>query len=166
MELLLVPILLQLGLEALLALRVLALEGVFGKEGGLLSCVLLRVPRLLVTLKLAWHHAAPPHVLVKTNLTFVSVLPCVTLLDVFLQIAFTGECLVTREGEILKVSGRRMVGAGVADAEVYAISVFLQVPSQGEALVAVRALVRARHLVYGLDVPSEVTLVIESFATG
>ena len=43
MELLLVPILLQLGLEALPALGVLALAGVLGKEGLLLHCVLLRV---------------------------------------------------------------------------------------------------------------------------
>ena len=43
MEFLLVPSPLQLGLEALPALGVLALEGVLGKEGGLLRCVLLRV---------------------------------------------------------------------------------------------------------------------------
>ena len=154
MELLLVPILLQLGLEALLALRVLALEGVFGKEGGLLSCVLLRVPRLLVTLKLAWHHAAPPHVLVKTNLTLVFVLPSVTLPDVILQMGFLCESLVARECVILEVSGWWMVGAGEADAEVYTISVSPHVLSLGEALVAVRALVGAGHLVDGLDVLS------------
>ena len=153
MELLLVPIPLQLGLEALPALRVLALEGVFGKEGGLLRCVFLRVLRLLVMLKLAWHHAAPPHVLVETDLTLVFVFPSVTLPDVFPQTAFLGENLVTRECEILEVSGRRMVGAGEEDAEVYTISVSPHVLSHSEALVAVRALVRAGHLVDGLDVP-------------
>ena len=93
-------------------------------------------------------------------------LPGVTLLDVSPQIIFSGENLVTRECEILEVSGRRMVVAGVADAEVYLISVFLQVLSQGETLVAVRAFVRARHLVDSLDVYSEVPLLAESFATG
>ena len=93
-------------------------------------------------------------------------LPGVTLLDVLLQVAFTAEYLVARECGLLEVSGRRMVVAGVADAEVYAIYVLLQGPSLGEALVAVRALVRAGHLVDGLDVPGEVTLRAESFATG
>ena len=153
MELLLVPIPLQLGLKALPALRVLALEGVFGKEGGLLRCVFLRVLRLLVMLKLAWHHAAPPHVLVETDLTLVFVFPSVTLLDVTLQRGFLGENLVTRECVILEVSRRRMVGAGVADAEVYGVLMFPHVSSHGEALAAVRALVRAGHLVDGLDVP-------------
>jgi len=94
------------------------------------------------------------------------VLPGVTLPDVSPQIIFSGENLVTRECEILEVSGRRMVGAGVADVEVYPLSVFLQVPSHGEALVAVRALVRAGHLVDGLDVLSEVTLLAENFTAG
>jgi len=165
-QLLLVARPLQLGLEALPALRVLALKGVLGKEGGLLRCVLLRVSRLLVTLKLIRRHAAPPHILVKTNLTLVQVFPCVTLLDVTSQMIFIGENLVTRECEILEVSGRWMVGAGVADAEVYTLSVYPHVNSPGEALAAVRALVRARHLVDGLDMLSEVHLLAESLATG
>ena len=166
MELLLVPILLQLGLEVLPALGVLALEGVLGKEGLLLHCVLLRVSRLLVPLKLIRHHAAPPHVLVQANLTLVSVLPGVTLPHVILQIIFPGENLVTRESEILEVSGRRMVGAGVADAEVDRVAMTLHVASLGEALVAVRALVRAGHLVDGLNVPVKVLFPAKSFATG
>jgi len=166
MELLLVPIPLQLGLEALTALRVLALEGVLGKEGGLLRCVLLRVSRHLVPLKLIRCHAAPPHILVETNLTLVQVFPSVTLLDVNLQTSFPGENLVTREREILKVSRRRMVGAGVADAEVDRLLVVPHVMSQCKALVAVRALVRAGHLVDGLDVLSEMPLLAESYAAG
>jgi len=166
MELLLVPIPLQLGLEALPALGVLALEGVLGKEGLLLRRVLLRVSRLLVPLKLIRRHAAPPHILVQANLTLVFVLPSVTLPDVILQLAFPGKNLVTREREILKVSGRRMVGAGVADAEVYPISMSPHGPGLGEALVTVRALVSARHLVDGLDVTVKVHLLAESFAAG
>ena len=50
MELLLVTRPLQLSLEPLSALRVLALEGVLGKKGLLLGGVLLRVLRLLVSL--------------------------------------------------------------------------------------------------------------------
>jgi len=91
MQLRLMPSPLHFGLEALPALGELALEGVLGKEGGLLRCVLLRVSRLLVPLKLIRLHAAPPHVLVETNLTLVLVFPSVTLPDVILQMAFCGE---------------------------------------------------------------------------
>ena len=153
MQLRLMPSPLHFGLEALPALGELALEGVLGKEGSLLRCVLLRVSRLLVLLKLTRHPAAPPHVLVETNLTLIFVFPSVTLLDVSLQTAFSCKCLVTRESEILEVSGRRMVGAGVADAEVYRVAMTLHIRSMGEALVTVQALVRAGHLVDGLDVP-------------
>ena len=166
MKLLLVPIPLQQGLEALPALGVLALEGVLGKEGLLLHCVLLRVSRLLVPLKLTRGHAAPPHVLVQANLTLVSVLPGVTLPHVILQFIFPGENLVARESEILEVSGRRMIGAGVADGEVDRVAMTLHVASLGEALVAVRALVRAGHLVDGLNVPVKVLFPAKSFATG
>ena len=166
MEFLLVPIPLQLGLEALPALGVLTLERVLGKEGGLLRCVLLRVSRLLVPLKLIRLHAAPPHVLVETNLTLVLVFPSVTLPDVILQMAFCGEYGLTRECEIFEVSGRRMVSAGEADAKVGRVAMTLRSKSCGEALVAVRALVRAGHLVDGLDVPVENLLLAEGFATG
>ena len=166
MELLLVTRPLHLSLEPLSALCVFALKGVLGKKGLLLGGVLLRMFRLLVSLKITRDHASPPHIVVETNLTLVFVLPGVTLLDVSPQITFGGESLVTRECEILKVSGWRMVGAGVADAEVDTISVSPHVLSHSEALVAVWALVRARHLVYGLDVLTEVLLRAASFATG
>ena len=100
MQFLLVTRPLHLSLKPLQALCVFAHKGVFGKEGVLLGGVLLRMTRLLVTLKLSRAHAAPPHILVKTNLTFVSVLPCVTLRDVSFKFGFTAEDLVTREGEI------------------------------------------------------------------
>jgi len=166
MEFLLVPIPLQLGLKALPALGVLALEGVLGKEGGLLRCVLLRVSRLLVPLKLIRLHAAPPHVLVETNLTLVLVFPSVTLPDVILQMAFCGEYGLTRECEIFEVSGRRMVSAGEADGEVGRVAMTLHILFPGETLVTIRALVRAGHLVDGLDVLVEVPLLAEGFATG
>ena len=67
----------------------------FGKVGLLLGGVLLRVSRLHVNLKLIWRHAAPPNIFVETNLTLVFVLPCVTLLDVQSEVAFTAEDLVT-----------------------------------------------------------------------
>ena len=116
MQLLLVARHLHLRLEPLSAL--FALKGVFGKEDVLLGLVHVRVLRLLVDLKLTRDHASPPNIVVETNLTLVSVLPGVTLLAVSPQVTFSGESLVTRECEILEVSGRRMVGAGVADAEM------------------------------------------------
>ena len=86
---------LHLRLEPLSALCVFALKRVFGKEGLLLGGVLLRMSRHLVGLKLTGAHAAPPNIFVETNLTLVFVLPCVTLLDVSPQVAFTAEDLVT-----------------------------------------------------------------------
>ena len=86
---------LHLRLEPLSALCVFALKGMFGKEALLLSGVLPRVSRLHVCLQHIRHHAAPPNIFVETNLTLVFVLPCVTLLDVSPQVAFTAEDLVT-----------------------------------------------------------------------
>ena len=70
MELFLVTKPLHLSLESLLALGQLTLEGVLGYEGRLLLLVLHRVFVLLVSLQLFVVHAAPPDVLVQTDLTF------------------------------------------------------------------------------------------------
>ena len=84
--------------------------------------------------------------------------PCMTLLDVSLQMGGLGKSLVAGESELLEVPRRRSPGAGVADAKMESLTVFLQITDLREALVTVRTFVRARHLVNGLDVDSEVTL--------
>ena len=64
------------------------------------------------------------------------------------------------------MSGRRSPGAEVADVEVDRLAMSPHVTDIREALVTVRTFVRARHLVDGLDVDSEVTLLAEGLATG
>ena len=67
---------------------------------------------------------------------------------------------------LLKVPGGRGPGAGVAGAEVDSLAVDLHVLSHSKALAAVRALMRARHLVDCLNVPGESLLLTERFAAG
>ena len=76
----------HLGFEPLLALGKLALEGVLGYEGRLLLLVFHRVFALLVFLQPTFGHAAPPHVLVQTDLTLKVEVPGVDLLDVGFKI--------------------------------------------------------------------------------
>ena len=69
-------------LKPFLALGVLTLEGVLGYVSLLLGLVLHGVFRLHVILQINTRHAAPPYVLVQTDLTFESVIPQMTVLDV------------------------------------------------------------------------------------
>ena len=67
---------------------------------------------------------------------------------------------------LLKVPWRRGVGAGVTDAEVDTLAVSLHVLSPSKALAALRALVRARHLMDCLNVLGEIALQAERFTAG
>ena len=109
-------------------------------------------------LKFTWIHAAPPNVLVEAYHALILVLPRMTLPYVLVQTGDGSERLIAGEGELLEVSRRRSPGAGVADAKVDRLMVFAHVTGMREALVTVRTFVRARHLVNGLDVDSEVRL--------
>ena len=158
MHLLLVSLNLHLRLEPLTTLGMFALEGMLGHVGLLLHLILLWMLRLLVHLEFTWGHAAPPDILVQTDHAFILVFPCMTLLDVSLQMGGFGERLVTAECELLEVTRRRSPGAGVADSKVDRLMVFAHVTGNREALVTVRTFVRTRHLVDCLDVDSEVRL--------
>ena len=88
------------------------------------------------------------------------------LLDMLPEISFAGERAVTGEGVLLKVAWRRGPGAGEASAEVDSLAVLFHVAGPREALSTIRALVRARHLVDGLDMLSEMVLETEGFPAG
>ena len=166
MQFLLVTKLLHLSLKALLALDKLALVGMLGYENCLLLLVLHRVVVLLVALKFGLLHAAPPDVLVQTDLALKGEVPRVDLLDVGSKSTLGGECLVAGEGVLLKVPGGRSPGAGVADAEVDRLLVSLHFAGLLKALAAVRALVRARHLMDRLNVLVEAVLPTKGFSAG
>ena len=157
-QLLLVTLQLHLRLKPFTALGRFAHEGMLGHVGILLHLVHLRMSRLLVLLKLTRVHAAPPNVLVETYHALIPMLSCMTLPYVFLQMGGLGESLVAGECELLEVTRRRSPGAGVADAKVSRLAVSAHVTGRREALVTDRTFVRARHLVDGFDVVSEVRL--------
>ena len=69
-------------LKPFLALGILTHEGVLGYVGLLLRLVLFWVLGLHVLLQISPSHAAPPNILVQTDLTFESVIPQMTVLDV------------------------------------------------------------------------------------
>ena len=73
---------LDFSLKPLLALGVLTHEGMLGNELLQLYLVLLGVSGLHVPLQVPSRHAAPPYILVQTDLTFESVIPQMTVLDV------------------------------------------------------------------------------------
>ena len=67
---------------------------------------------------------------------------------------------------LLIVAWRRGPGAGVASAKVESLAVSLHVAGPSKALPTIRALVRAGHLMDGLDMPGEMGLLTEGFAAG
>ena len=137
------PANLNFRLKSLLAIGELTLEGMTGDESLLLSLILLGMFRLLVLLQVSPSHAAPPNISTQADLTFESVIPQVTVLDVSIKMCPSGECLVTRECVFLIVAWRWGPGAGVAAAEVDSLAMFLHVFGLREALSTIRALVRA-----------------------
>ena len=81
MQLHIVPDDFNLGLKSLLALGVLTLKGSLGDVSLLLSLVLLGMFGLFVLVQIIPAHAAPPNVLIQTDLTFETVIPQVIVLE-------------------------------------------------------------------------------------